>query len=71
MPVFLIIINSTDFHFFLVIHLAKIELNLAKKTKFTFIKIMIMKNSIIMAKFFYIISKVLFMSLIITTEVKE
>lgn len=71
MPVFLITINLTDFQCFLVIHLAKVELNLDKKTKSAFMQITLAMNPIVIAKFFYIICKALFISLLTIGKVKR
>ena len=55
----------------MVIDLAKIILYLDKKTKFAFTKITIIINLIFVIKFFYIICKALFISLLIIGKVEK
>lgn len=55
----------------MVIYLAKIELNLDKKSKSAFVQRMAIINLVIVVKFFYIICKALFVSLLVTGEVKK
>lgn len=71
MPVFWITINLADFQCLLVIRLAKVELYLDKKIKSTFAQISAIMNSIAITKFFYIICKALFVSLLTANKIKR
>lgn len=55
----------------MVISLAKIELNLDKEIKYTFVKISARINPITMKRSFYIIYKTLFISLLAVSKVEK